>query len=74
MKAAFVTWREGLGPEAKRYRLHGLRKLAIVPLAEAGCSDAEIQAVTCQSAEMLAYNRAKASRGALSRAAQNRRK
>lgn len=69
----FRAWREGLGPKAAPYTLHGLRKLAIVQLAEAGCSDAEIQAVTGQSTAMVAFYRKKASRKRLSRAAQERR-
>lgn len=69
----FRKWRNDLGPAAKPFVLHGLRKLAIIELAEAGATDAEIQAVTGQSAEMVAYYRAKASRKALSRAAQKRR-
>ncbi|KIC22480.1 tyrosine-type recombinase/integrase [Leisingera sp. ANG-Vp] len=73
VEKAFRTWRNGLGDKAKPFVLHGLRKLAIVRLAEAGCSDAEIQAVTGQSAEMVAYYRKRASRKALSRAAQKRR-
>ena len=71
---AFRAWRDSLGPNAAKFVLHGLRKLAIIRLAEAGCSDAEIQAVTNQSAEMVAYYRARASRKALSRSAQQRRK
>ncbi|KIC12895.1 hypothetical protein RA19_00370 [Leisingera sp. ANG-M1] len=74
VSSAFRNWRGKLGPKAKKYVLHGLRKLAIIRLAEAGCSDAEIQAVTNQSPEMVAYYRKKASRKALSRAAQQRRK
>jgi integrase len=69
----FRAWRQGLGTNAKPFTLHGLRKNSIVRLAEAGCSDAEIQAVTGQSAEMVAYYRVGASRKALSRAAQLRR-
>lgn len=69
----FRRWREKLGENAKPYSLHGLRKLAIIQLAEAGCSDAEIQAVTNQSAEMVAYYRAKASKKRLSMAAQRHR-
>ncbi|QOL80458.1 tyrosine-type recombinase/integrase [Pseudooceanicola spongiae] len=69
----FRSWRKTLGDKAAPYSLHGLRKLAIVQLAEAGCSDAEIQAVTGQSAQMVAFYRAKASKKRLSRAAQNRR-
>ena len=53
--------------------LHGLRKLAIVRLVEAGCSDAQIQAVTGQSAEMVAYYRKLASRKILSSEAQEKR-
>lgn len=73
VEKAFRAWRDGLGDRAKPYSLHGLRKLAIIELAEAGASDAEIQAVTGQSAEMVAYYRNKASRRRLSKAAQQRR-
>lgn len=62
-----------MGENARPYVLHGLRKLAIIRLAETGCSDAEIQAVTNQSAEMVAYYRKKASRRKLSQAAHKRR-
>ncbi|WP_199252605.1 site-specific integrase [Chachezhania sediminis] len=70
VEKAFRTWRTTLGPEASPFSLHGLRKLAIIELAEAGATDAQIQAVTGQSAEMVAYYRARANRFALSRAAQ----
>ena len=73
VETTFRLWRKSLGEKAKKYSLHGLRKLSIIQLAEAGASDAEIQAVTGQSAEMVAYYRAKASRKALSKAAQIRR-
>lgn len=53
--------------------MHGLRKLAIIQWAEAGCSDAEIMGVTAQSAAMVAYYRQRASRKKLSKAAQIRR-
>ncbi|MEY8841293.1 tyrosine-type recombinase/integrase [Cribrihabitans sp. XS_ASV171] len=69
----FRKWRESLGARAKPYTLHGLRKLAIIQLAEAGCGDAEIQAVTGQSAQMVAYYRAKANRKRLSKSAQESR-
>lgn len=69
----FRKWRDTLGEKAKPYSLHGLRKLAIIELAEAECSDAMIQAVTGQSAEMVAFYRKKADRLRLSKAAQNRR-
>lgn len=69
----FRAWRETLGDKARPFTLHGLRKLAIVQLAEAGCSDAQIQAVTGQSPQMVAFYRAKASRKRLSKAAQDRR-
>lgn len=70
---AFEKWREGLGEKAKTYSLHGLRKLAIVQLAEAGASDAEIMAVTGQSAATVAYYRKKANQKRLSKQAQRRR-
>lgn len=73
VEKSFRRWRNNLGEAAKPYVLHGLRKLAIIRLAEAGCTDAEIQAVTNQSPEMVAYYRKKASRKALSKAAQHRR-
>lgn len=73
IEAAFRKWRTGLGERAAPFSLHGLRKLAIVQLAEAGCSDAEIMAVTGQSAAMVAYYREKANRLHLSRQAQERR-
>lgn len=63
----FRAWRADLGERGKAFTLHGLRKLAIVQLAEAGCTDAEIQAVTNQSAEMVAYYRKRASGRRLSR-------
>lgn len=69
----FRSWRSVLGDKAQPYTLHGLRKLAIIELAEAGCGDAEIQAVTGQSAEMVAYYRKLADKGKLSRMAQKRR-
>lgn len=74
VEKAFRRWRDGLGERARPYSLHGLRKLAIIELAEAGASDAEIQAVTGQSAQMVAYYRSKANRRRLSKAAQKRRK
>lgn len=49
--------------------LHGLRKSGVVALAEAGCTDAEIQAVSGQSAKMASYYRAQANREALADAA-----
>ncbi|TNE64442.1 tyrosine-type recombinase/integrase [Celeribacter ethanolicus] len=70
--SSFQKWRKTLGDDAKKFSLHGLRKLAIVRLAEAGCSDAEIQAVTNQSAEMVVFYRKKANRKALSKRAMTR--
>lgn len=69
----FRKWRETLGNAALPFSLHGLRKLAIIQLSLAGCSDAEIQAVTNQSAQTVVYYRKKADRLQLSRNAQNRR-
>ncbi|MCZ4351573.1 tyrosine-type recombinase/integrase [Roseovarius aestuarii] len=73
VQKSFARWRNALGDKARPYTLHGLRKLAIIELAEAGCTDAEIQAVTGQSAQMVAYYRSRASRRTLSRSAQQRR-
>lgn len=72
VEKAFRKWRETLGERASPFTLHGLRKLAVVELAEAGCGDAEIQAVTGQSAEIVAYYRKMANRKRLSRSAQSR--
>lgn len=65
----FSAWQLGLGPAARKFTLHGLRKPSCVRLAEAGCSDAQIQAITDQSAEMVAYYRRLASRKRLSKEA-----
>lgn len=62
----FSAWRKTLGPEASKYSFHGLRKLAIIRLAEAGCSDAEIQSITNQTLETVAYYRKGANRKKLS--------
>ena len=69
VESAFRDWRIGLGKEAKPFTLHGLRKLSIVRLAEAGWSDAEIQSVTNQSAETVAYHRKRASSKLISKRA-----
>jgi hypothetical protein len=61
---------EQFGQPAKPFVLHGSRKLTIVRLAEAGCSDAQIQAITNQSPEMVAYYRKGANRKKLSKDAQ----
>jgi len=74
VEKAFREWRNSLGEEAKKFSLHGLRKLAIIQMAEAGCTDAEIQAVTNQSAETVAYYRKLASRKILSKNAMERNK
>lgn len=73
LEKRFRAWRSTLGDSAKPYVLHGLRKLAIVRLAEAGCDDAQIKAVTGRSAETVAYYRKQASRKILSRQAQEKR-
>lgn len=69
VEKAFRAWRDTLGERARPYVLHGLRKLSIVRLAEAGCTDAQIQAITDQSAEMVAFYRKGANRKKLSREA-----
>lgn len=72
VEKAFRAWRKSLGDRALPYSLHGLRKLAIVRLAEAGCTDAQIQAITNQSPQTVAYYRKRANRKKLSRAALER--
>jgi len=72
VEKSFRAWRAKLGERAKLYSLHGLRKLAIIRLAEAGCTDAEIQAVTNQSPQTVAYYRKRANRKKLSKAAMER--
>lgn len=67
VEKSFRGWRKKLGERAAPYTLHGLRKLSIIRLAEAGCTDAQIQAITNQSAEMVAYYRRRANRKRLSR-------
>ncbi|SOC13881.1 phage integrase family protein [Rhodobacter sp. JA431] len=69
VEKAFRAWRASLGEKARPFTLHGLRKLAIIRLAEAGCTDAQIQSITNQTPEMIAYYRARASRKRLSKAA-----
>jgi integrase len=60
---------------AQGYVIHGWRYTAAVELAEAGCSDAEIAAVTGhRSLEMVRKYRAKAAQKRMSKAAQEKRK
>ncbi|MFG6565992.1 hypothetical protein ACGYLI_17390 [Sulfitobacter sp. 1A13421] len=80
IEKSFRSWRSTLtelaathDDDAKRYSLHELRKRACVELAEAGYSDAEIQAVTGQSLETVAKYRKEANQKAMSRTAQLRR-
>lgn len=73
VEKAFRAWRDTLGEPAQEYTLHGLRKLACVELAEGGAGDAEIQAVTGQSAKTVAYYRRLADKKKLSRSAQIKR-
>lgn len=70
VEKVFAAWRGSLGESARPYSLHGLRKLSIIRLAEAGCTDAQIQAITNQSVEMVTYYRQRANRKKLSKAAQ----
>jgi hypothetical protein len=70
VEKAFRKWREGLGEKARPYSLHGLRKLSIIRLAEAGLTDAQIQAITNQSVEMVAFYRRRANRKRLSKSGQ----
>ena len=56
---------------AKRLGLvfHGLRKSAVVMLLEAGCSDAEVGAVTGQSRSMVEHYAKRVNQGKLAAAA-----
>ena len=66
--------RTALGDKAKPYSMHGWRYVAAVELAEAGCSDAEIQSVTGHKAlQMVQKYRSKAAQKGLSKQAQQRR-
>lgn len=59
---------------AEKFVIHGWRYSAAVALAEAGCSDSEIQAVTGhRTLEMVRKYRAQANQKRLSKAAQKRR-
>lgn len=60
--------------DAERFVIHGWRYSAAVALAEAGCSDSEIQAVTGhKTLEMVRKYRGQANQKKLSKAAQSRR-
>jgi hypothetical protein len=50
-----ASWRKNLPSAIKErgYVFHGLRKSAVVRLLEAGCTTAEVQAITGQSVEMV---------------------
>lgn len=70
----FRRVRAAIGDNALPYSMHGWRYVAAVELAEAGCSDAEIQSVTGHKAlEMVQKYRQAAAQKALSKQAQQRR-
>ena len=48
-RPTFVSFRE------RTLVFHGLRKSAVVMLLEAGCTDAEVAAITGQSRDMVAH-------------------
>lgn len=52
-----ASWRKAAPAVLKQHRfvLHGLRKSAVCMLLEAGCSDAEVAAITGQSREIIAH-------------------
>nr|WP_281070785.1 tyrosine-type recombinase/integrase [Oceaniglobus trochenteri] len=75
VEKAFRRVRDTLGDRARPYVMHGWRFTAAVALAEAGCSDAEIQAVTGhKTLEMVQKYRSRANRKKLSKQAQEKRK
>ena len=72
--ARFKQAREAAGPICAGLVMHGWRYTAAVALAEAGCSDAEIQSVTGhKTAAMAQKYRRRAGQKALSKQAQSRR-
>lgn len=77
LEKAFRSVRDEIAkdvPEARNYTLHGLRYIAAMELAEAGCSDAEIQAVTGhRTLVMVQKYRSSARQKRLSKSAQERR-
>lgn len=62
-RAAFADFRE------RRLVFHGLRKSAVVMLLEAGCTDAEVAAITGQSREMVTHYSIMVNQRKLARAA-----
>lgn len=74
LQKRFAKVRESAGAELAKLNMHGWRYTAAVALAEAGCSDAEIQAVTGhRTAAMAQKYRRQAQQSHLSKQAQNRR-
>lgn len=74
IEARFRKVRGRLGEKGKGLVMHGWRYTAAVALAEAGCSDAEIQAVTGhKTLAMVQKYRSRASQKMLSKRAQQRR-
>jgi len=74
LEARFRKVRAALGARAEGLTMHGWRYTAAVELAEAGATDAEIQAVTGhRTLAMVQKYRAQASKKRLSRAGQERR-
>jgi hypothetical protein len=62
-RAAFSSFRE------RKLVFHGLRKSAVVMLLEAGCTDAEVAAITGQSREMIVHYSVMVNQRKLARAA-----
>jgi hypothetical protein len=50
-----ASWGKHKPEAATGLVFHGLRKSAVVTLLEAGCTDAEVAAITCQSREMIEH-------------------
>jgi hypothetical protein len=66
-----ATWRKSVPQEIADAGLvlHGLRKSAVCFLLEAGCTDAEVSAITGQSREMVAHYSRQVNQGKLAAAA-----
>lgn len=74
VEKAFRRVRAALGETAKDHVMHGWRYTAAVELAEAGCSDAEIQSVTGhKTTKMVLKYRSHANQKKLSKQAQEKR-
>lgn len=64
-----ATWNKHKPAAARGLVFHGLRKSAVVMLLEAGCTDAEVAAITGQSRDMIEHYARQVNQGRLAAAA-----